>query len=153
MDIQAELMIQAAEQLKSEIIAYRRALHQQPEVGAYLPNTKEFVKKALSEMGYAPIEICESGIVATITGKNTGRCILLRADMDALAIKEQTDLPFAQKTARCMHAATICIPQCCSELPDCSKHINPNSRELLNWCSNRMRKALPAQRPCLTQAF
>ena len=86
MGVQAELMIQAAEQLKSEIIAYRRALHQQPEVGAYLPNTKEFVKKALSEMGYAPIEICESGIVATITGKNTGRCILLRADMDALAI-------------------------------------------------------------------
>ncbi|MCR2021643.1 M20/M25/M40 family metallo-hydrolase, partial [Blautia pseudococcoides] len=103
MGVQAELMIQAAEQLKSEIIAYRRALHQQPEVGAYLPNTKEFVKKALSEMGYAPIEICESGIVATITGKNTGRCILLRADMDALAIKEQTDLPFRSENGK-MHA-------------------------------------------------
>ena len=103
MGVQAELMIQAAEQLKSEIIAYRRALHQQPEVGAYLPNTKEFVKKALSEMGYAPIEICESGIVATITGKNTGSCILLRADMDALAIKEQTDLPFRSENGK-MHA-------------------------------------------------
>lgn len=103
MGVQAELMIQAAEQLKSEIIAYRRALHQQPEVGAYLPNTKEFVKKALSEMGYAPVEICESGIVATITGKNTGRCILLRADMDALAIKEQTDLPFRSENGK-MHA-------------------------------------------------
>ena len=54
-------------------------------------------------MGYAPIEICESGIVATITGKNTGRCILLRADMDALAIKEQTDLPFRSENGK-MHA-------------------------------------------------
>ena len=102
MGVQAELMIQAAEQLKSEIIAYRRALHQQPEVGAYLPNTKEFVKKALSEMGYAPIEICESGIVATITGKNTGRCILLRADMDALARTDRFTISLRKRQDACM---------------------------------------------------
>ena len=54
-------------------------------------------------MDYDPIEICESGIVATITGKDTGKCILLRADMDALSIHDKTVLPFKSENGN-MHA-------------------------------------------------
>lgn len=60
MGVQAELMIQAAEQLKSEIIAYRRALHQQPEVGAYLPNTKEFVKRPCLKWGMRRLKFAKA---------------------------------------------------------------------------------------------
>lgn len=92
-----------AEEIKEEIIEIRRTLHQHPEVGSSLPNTKAYVSKKLQEFGYEPEEICESGITATIKGKKEGKTILLRADMDALAIREQTKLPFASENG-CMHA-------------------------------------------------
>lgn len=92
-----------AEKLKAEIVAHRRALHQTPETGASLPSTSAYVKRCLSEMGYASETLCESGVTAVITGEDTGRCILLRADMDALKIQEQTGLAFASHNG-CMHA-------------------------------------------------
>ena len=99
----AAALLQEAEQERTQMIADRRALHRNPETGIQLPQTKAYVRRRLSEMGYAPEELCESGLVATITGQDTGRCILLRADMDALRIKEQTDLPFRSENG-CMHA-------------------------------------------------
>ena len=103
MSIDAKTMLQSAEQVKDKMIADRRAIHANPEVGACLPQTKEYVKKRLSEMGYEPVEICESGITATITGEDTGRCILLRADMDGLKVKDMTELDFKSTNGN-MHA-------------------------------------------------
>lgn len=103
MKIQAQAVIKAAEEIKEKILSDRRTLHRQPESGVCLPHTKEYIKTSLSEMGYTPVELCESGIIATITGEDTGRCVLLRADMDALAVREQTDLPFRSENGR-MHA-------------------------------------------------
>lgn len=99
----AQKILSAAENLKEEIIADRREIHRNAEAGSCLPKTKEYVKHRLSAMGYHPEEICESGIVATVTGEDTGRCILLRADMDALKISEQTELEFRSENG-CMHA-------------------------------------------------
>ncbi len=96
-------ILNEAKEIKNEIIEYRRELHRYPEVGARLPKTKEFVKMRLCEMGYEPQEICESGIVATISGKLQGRCIMLRADMDALNIEEKTNLSFKSENQN-MHA-------------------------------------------------
>lgn len=93
----------SAEKLKEQIISDRRTIHKNPEVGACLPHTKAYVKKRLSEMGYEPVEICESGIVAEITGEDTGRCIMLRADMDGLKINDKTDLDFKSNNGA-MHA-------------------------------------------------
>ena len=87
-------LLSSAQEIKQEILADRRTIHQNPEVGTHHPATKAYVTKRLIELGYKPQELCESGIVATITGKDTGRCMLLRADMDALRIQEQTGLPF-----------------------------------------------------------
>lgn len=88
--------------IKEEIIANRRHLHQNPELGLELPKTAAFVEEKLKEMGYEPVRVGDCGIVATI-GKEGGKCIMLRADMDALPMEEQTGLDFAS-TNGCMHA-------------------------------------------------
>lgn len=92
-----------AKELMQELLDIRRTIHRNPETGAVLPRTKAFVKKKLEEYGYEPREICESGIVAVLEGEKPGKTILLRADMDALAIKEEAPVPFASENG-CMHA-------------------------------------------------
>ena len=97
-----EIMNQA-KLLKDDIISYRRAIHRNPEVGSELPKTKTYVINKLKEFGYAPEEICESGIVATIEGSKPGKTFLLRADMDALPMTEETECDF-KSTNGCMHS-------------------------------------------------
>lgn len=103
MQLTSQELLAAAQEIKQEILTDRRTIHQRPEVGTHLPITKAYVIKRLTELGYEPQEVCDSGVVATITGKDTGRCILLRADMDALHIQEQTDLDFKSQNDA-MHA-------------------------------------------------
>ena len=81
--ITAEQVLASAERIREDIVRDRRTLHAAPEVGTDLPNTVACVKKRLLEMGYQPRELA-GGVVAEITGTETGRCLLLRADMDAL---------------------------------------------------------------------
>lgn len=97
-----EIMSQA-KLIKDELITYRRTIHSNPEVGAKLPKTKTYVIDKLKEFGYNPEEICESGIVATITGNKSGKTFLLRADMDALPMKEATECDFKSNNG-CMHS-------------------------------------------------
>lgn len=82
-----------AYEIKNDIIEYRRNIHNMAEVGFDLPNTAKYVKEKLIEFGYQAVEIIENGIVATL-GKG-GKTILLRADMDALPMKEDSGLEFA----------------------------------------------------------
>ena len=81
-------------ELFEETTANRRYLHQNPEVGTELPNTSAFIWDRLTEMGYAPKLCGGSGVVATV-GKAGGKTILLRSDMDALPMREESGLPFA----------------------------------------------------------
>jgi hippurate hydrolase len=96
-------LIEEAKALQEILEEYRRYLHQIPEIGMELPKTVDFVKSKLIEFGYEPQEICQSGIVALAGGKKPGKTFLLRADMDALPIKEDTDLPFKSQSEY-MHA-------------------------------------------------
>ena len=89
--------------LQDEITAVRREIHRFPEKGQRLPKTKAFVMEKLREYGYEPKEICESGIVAEISGKQSGRTLLLRADMDALPVEEKAECDFRSEND-CMHA-------------------------------------------------
>ena len=89
--------------LQDEITAVRREIHRFPERGQRLPKTKAFVMEKLREYGYEPKEICESGIVAEISGKQSGRTLLLRADMDALPVVEKAECYFRSEND-CMHA-------------------------------------------------
>ena len=95
--------MEEAKLIKEDMINYRRTLHSNPEVGPKLPKTKAYVMDKLRELGYEPEEICESGIVATIVGNKPGKTFLLRADMDALPVKEATECDFKSNNG-CMHA-------------------------------------------------
>ena len=85
-------ILEYAKKIEGELIANRRHIHINPEVGLELPKTTAFVMEKLKEMGLEPKEISKSGVVATIG--NGGKTILLRGDMDALPSKETTNLPF-----------------------------------------------------------
>ncbi|MFK2825994.1 M20 family metallopeptidase [Bacillus sp. B190/17] len=82
-----------ANEIKDELVGYRRHLHQNPEIGFDLPNTVAYVEKALLNMGLEPKKVGKAGLVVTI-GNGNGKTILLRGDMDALPMEETTDLPF-----------------------------------------------------------
>lgn len=82
-------------ELKKETIENRRFLHENAETGLHLPKTKAFVMKKLKEYGIEPQE-CGEGVTATIG--NGGKVILLRADMDALPMKEESGESFSSKT-------------------------------------------------------
>lgn len=94
-----EIMRQA-KGLQEELVRHRRYLHENAELGFDLPKTCAYVEQALRGMGYAVQKCGKSGLIATL---GRGKCILLRADMDALPIVEQTKLPYACKDER-MHA-------------------------------------------------
>lgn len=82
-----------AHAITDEIIGFRRHIHKTPEIGFELPKTKEFVKEKLAEFGYENIREIGGGIVVTVgTG---GKTFMLRADMDALPMKEESGLDFA----------------------------------------------------------
>lgn len=88
-----------AYEIKDEIIRYRRAVHQIAEVGMNLPKTVAYVKEELQKMGYDPQDVGTSGVSAVVG--NGGRTVLIRADMDALPIKEESGLPFAATEGTC----------------------------------------------------
>lgn len=90
-----------ASAMEEEIRAHRRWLHQHPETGFDLTETKPYVKRALEEMGYSVQECGKAGLVTTVG--SGGKTILLRADMDALPIREETDVDFPSRNGR-MHA-------------------------------------------------
>lgn len=90
-----------ATMLKDELISHRRWLHNHAQTGFDLDNTVNYVRRALSEMGCTVKNCGKCGLVTTIgTGKPV---FLLRADMDALPIREETHLDFACKDGN-MHA-------------------------------------------------
>ena len=86
--------LERAMELKEEIVANRRFLHQYPELDLDTKNTAAFVAEKLKEMGYEPAFIGDNGVTATV-GKPGGKVFLLRADMDALPIQEESGLGFA----------------------------------------------------------
>ncbi|MFQ7119361.1 MAG: M20 metallopeptidase family protein [Intestinibacter sp.] len=96
-------ILEQAQNIKNDIVEYRRTIHENPEVGDTLPKTKAYVINKLREFGYEPTEICESGIVATIEGPKPGKTFLLRADMDALPMEETPNCEFAAKNGA-MHS-------------------------------------------------
>lgn len=98
-----ENILNDSKELKSSLIEIRRELHKNPEVGIYLPNTIKFISSKLKEFGYTPEIIDEVGVLATIKGPKEGKTFLLRADMDALPIEEESDFDFKSTNGN-MHA-------------------------------------------------
>ena len=91
---------QRALELKDEIISHRRYFHKNAEVGLYMPKAQAYVMEKLSEYGLEP-KLCGYGVSATV-GKG-GKVILLRADMDALPMAEESGELFACPTGTEAH--------------------------------------------------
>ena len=89
------------------LIACRRRLHERPELSFHEFETTEYLENALREMGVDELSRpCKTGLIATIHGTKPGSAATLgvRADIDALPIQEDNDLPYRSKTPGVMHA-------------------------------------------------
>lgn len=95
--------LEKAKELQPHLVEVRHYLHAHPELGHDLPITRAFVCAELDKMGVA-YELPECGGIVGHIGKKGNKRILLRADMDALPIQEQTGLPFASQHEGKMHA-------------------------------------------------
>lgn len=89
-------------ELREETVAHRRWFHVNAEVGLQMPNAQAYVMKYLTKIGLTP-QKCGHGVTATL-GKGGGKTLLLRADMDALPMPEESGEPFACPTGTEAHA-------------------------------------------------
>jgi hippurate hydrolase len=91
--------------VQDETVALRRRLHERPELGNELPVTRDTVLESLEGL---PLDITlhdsTSGIAALLTGSKPGPTVLLRGDMDALPLHEDTGLDFTSRNEGAMHA-------------------------------------------------
>lgn len=94
-----------ADAILPELVELRRDIHREPELGLQNPKTLAKIKAALAGL---PLEFREgpstTGLIATLRGPSNGRTILLRGDMDALPLNEDTGLDYSSNTAGAMHA-------------------------------------------------
>ena len=99
-------LLDAARALSPMLVDLRRAIHAEPELGLHTPRTRDKVRMALAHL---PLEWREgpstTGVVGILKGRaGDGPCVLLRGDMDALPMPEETGLPFASTVPNTMHA-------------------------------------------------
>jgi hippurate hydrolase len=91
--------------LLPDLVALRRAIHLEPELGLHNPRTTEKIRAALASL---PLDIREgpstTGLIATLKGPQNGRTVLLRGDTDALPLTEDTGLDFTSQIPGAMHA-------------------------------------------------
>lgn len=91
--------------LQPHLIKWRRQLHQCPELGFQEYQTAEFISQKLQEWGINhQTGIAKTGIVANIPGHRKGPVLAIRADMDALPIQEENDIPYRSQYNGRMHA-------------------------------------------------
>lgn len=94
-----------AHDLLSDMVSLRRTLHQWPEIGNDLPITRENVLEALDGLPLAvTLHETTSGIAALLDGGKPGPTVLLRGDMDALPLTEDTGVDFSSRSEGSMHA-------------------------------------------------
>lgn len=92
-------------QLLPQLVEWRRQLHQQPELGFQEHQTAAFIQRKLTEWGIPHTSgIAQTGIVATIVGRQPGKVLAIRADMDALPIQEINEVPYKSQIPGQMHA-------------------------------------------------
>ncbi|MCK5369711.1 MAG: amidohydrolase [Cyclobacteriaceae bacterium] len=105
MDIKGKIK-SIANDIAGEIVDIRRYLHSNPELSFQEFETAKFIAASLKKIGLVPVEgIANTGVSALIEGNNpTKKVIALRADIDALPIRETNDIPYKSKNEGVMHA-------------------------------------------------
>ena len=91
--------------LSAEMTSLRRDLHAHPELGFQEVRTAGIIAKRLTELGYTVrTGLGKTGVTGLLKGGKPGKTVLLRADIDALPIREETDVPWRSETVGVMHA-------------------------------------------------
>lgn len=93
-----------AKELEPYIVKVRRDLHQHPELRFEEFRTSQFVEEELGSLGFKVFKAAQTGVVGVIEGSEKGKTVALRADMDALPVEEENDVPYKSKVPGKMHA-------------------------------------------------
>lgn len=104
----------AADKIESKTIAWRRDLHEHPELGNNEVRTAKLVADHLRSLGIEVKEgVGKTGVVGILRGAKPGPCIALRADMDGLPIVERTNVPFASKVKSTYNGQPVGVMHAC----------------------------------------
>ncbi len=99
------MFYKSATAIQEQVIEWRRHLHQYPELSHEEKETRAFVCRVLDDAGIAYESMKASyGVIGIIKGEKPGKTVALRADMDALPIRETNDVPYRSTKERVMHA-------------------------------------------------
>lgn len=101
-----EHVIPLANEVYDQVVAYRRHLHQNPELSFQEYQTSIYIREELDKIGVYYEQVADTGVIAIVEGQKSGasRTIVLRADIDALPIEEESDIDFRSKKPGIMHA-------------------------------------------------
>lgn len=115
----AALIDEQAAALEAAVIAWRRDLHQHPELGNREFRTAGIVAEHLRQLGLDEVRtgVAHTGVVGLLKGALPGPVVALRADMDALPVVEQVDLPFASKARGVYNGEDVGVMHACGH--DC----------------------------------
>jgi amidohydrolase len=89
---------------RAEVVSLRRRVHRHPELGFREERTAALIRARLRSCGVEHRAVCGTGTVALVRGARPGPTILIRADMDALPVREENRVPYASKVPGLMHA-------------------------------------------------
>lgn len=105
---------QLAEKLDAKVIAWRRDIHEHPELGNRETRTAELVANHLRSLGIeVKTGVATTGVVGVLRGGKPGPVVLLRADMDALPVVERNSLPFASKVKTNYNGQEVGVMHAC----------------------------------------
>ncbi|CAM3991738.1 amidohydrolase [Roseateles saccharophilus] len=106
-------------ELEAQVIAWRRGLHQHPELGNREFRTAALVAEHLRALGFDEVKtgVAHTGVVGLLKGGRPGGVVALRADMDGLPVSEEVDLPFASKARAVWNGEEVGVMHACGH--DC----------------------------------
>ncbi|MDP2004303.1 MAG: amidohydrolase [Rubrivivax sp.] len=127
----ADAIDSAAAALEAQVIAWRRDLHEHPELGNREFRTAGIVAAHLKTLGFDEVrtKVAHTGIVGVLKGALPGPVVALRADMDGLPVKEEVDLPFASKARTVWNGEEVGVMHACGH--DCHVAILMGVAQLL----------------------
>lgn len=104
----------ASSKVESKVIGWRRQIHEDPELGNRETNTSKLVADHLRALGLeVRTGVAKTGVVAVLKGGKPGKTVALRADMDALPVAEEVDVPFASKVKTTYNGQEVSVMHAC----------------------------------------
>jgi amidohydrolase len=135
----AELIDVGAHAVESRVIAWRRDIHQHPELGNREFRTAAIIVAHLQQLGFDEVrpQVAHTGVVGLLKGALPGPVVALRADMDGLPVTEQVDLPFASKVRTQWNGEEVGVMHACGH--DCHVAILMGVAEVLAGLRSQLR--------------